>query len=148
MTQPLLKLVTPDDGTDLQQDIALGDGEMDSHHREFLALAQHVATAPAEELAPALFSLFQHTQLHFDTEESQMQSINHGLLAEHRADHQRILGDMERFYQRAEAGRGTMARAWVRENLMDWFSTHVKTMDSALAANLSVENDTEQNDVE
>ena len=113
--------------------MALGDREMDAHHREFLTLAEQAASAPGAELAPALRQLVEHTREHFGDEENRMQSVNHPQLPEHRAEHQRILGDMERFYQRAEAGRGTMARAWVRENLLDWFSLHVRTMDSAIA---------------
>lgn len=121
---------------DLDERFAVGDIELDASHREFLALAQHVTAATGTELAPAMNQLFQHTKDHFTNEESWMQSLDHSLLKEHRAEHQRILGDMERFYQRAEAGRGAMARAWVSDNLMEWFSAHTHTMDSALAADI------------
>lgn len=121
---------------DLDERFNVGDPEIDASHQEFLALAQHVAAAPGSELAPALNQLFEHTKDHFINEESWMQSLDHKLFREHRAEHQRILGDMERFYQRAEAGRGAMARAWVSDNLLEWFSAHTRTMDSALAAQI------------
>lgn len=121
----------------IELEFVLGDLEMDETHREFLALVQKVTTAPATELATALQALFEHTRGHFHREEERMQAINHRSFAEHRADHQRILGDMERFAQRAAAGRGTMARAWVGDSLLAWFATHARTMDSALAADLS-----------
>ncbi len=115
----------------------LGDRDMDHSHREFLALAQHVASSTTDQLAPAMQSLFEHTREHFTDEEQRMQSVNHRMLSEHRADHQRILGDMERLCQRAQKGRGAMARAWVSDNLLDWFANHTRTMDRALAADLS-----------
>ena len=124
---------------ELDKRFAIGDSELDASHREFLALAQHVAAAPGKELAPALNRLFKHTRDHFTNEEAWMESVDHKLFREHRAEHQRILGDMERFYERAEAGRGTMARAWVSENLMDWFSAHTQSMDRALAADIQRE---------
>ncbi len=116
---------------------SLGDAEMDHSHEEFVQLAQQAASAQAAEFVPALQQLLHHTQDHFQKEELRMHSSDHRLLSEHRAEHQRILGDMERFCQRAEAGRSSMARAWVRDNLLEWFSAHVKTMDSALAAHLT-----------
>ncbi|MFV8818388.1 bacteriohemerythrin [Haliea sp. E17] len=120
----------------LAPDLVLGEPQMDDTHREFLALAQLVAHSPATALAPAMQELFEHTREHFSSEESRMQQLGHPLLGEHRADHQRILGDMERLCQRAEAGRGQMARAWVSDNLMEWFAAHARTMDSALAADM------------
>lgn len=122
--------------TTFPEELALGDRTMDATHREFVVLAEQAATAPPEQLAMAMQDLVRHTREHFDQEESRMQSVNHKLLQEHRAEHQRILGDMERFYQRIEKGRGAMARAWVSDNLMEWFSAHARTMDSALAADL------------
>ncbi len=120
----------------LAPELLLGDPQMDETHNEFLALAQLAAHSPATTLAPALQELFEHTREHFSAEEARMQQMEHKLLGEHRAEHQRILGDMERLCQRAEAGRGQLARAWVSDNLMEWFAAHARTMDSALAAEL------------
>ena len=119
-----------------QQELSLGDQSMDSTHWEFVTLVERAAKAAPEEFASAMHELVQHTRAHFSQEESRMQSVKHRLLNEHQAEHQRILGDMERFSKRAEKGRSTMARAWVSDNLMDWFATHARTMDSALAADL------------
>lgn len=120
-----------------EQELSLGDPFLDSTHREFVDLAEQASCASAERFAPALQDLVEHTREHFQAEEARMQSVNHRMLSEHRAEHQRILGDMERFYQRAEKGRGAMARAWVADNLMDWFSAHARTMDSAMVADLT-----------
>lgn len=126
-----------EDASELQESLSLGDQSLDSTHREFVNLAKQAATAAPDQLAMAMHDLYQHTREHFGEEETRMQSVNHGLLQEHKAEHQRILGDMERFYHRAEKGRGAMARAWVADNLMDWFAAHARTMDSALVADLA-----------
>ena len=114
----------------------LGDESMDETHREFLALVEQASSANSTQFVDTMKALFEHTQSHFAQEEATMADIGHSLLAEHKADHQRILGDMDRLYQRAIAGRTAMARAWVSDSLLAWFSTHAKTMDSALAAQL------------
>lgn len=114
----------------------LGVETMDNTHREFLALVMTAANATHGEFSGAFDALFQHTHRHFSHEESIMKEIGHGALNEHQADHQRILGDMDRFNQRALAGKHTMAKAWVQDSLILWFHTHAQTMDSALAADI------------
>lgn len=114
----------------------LGDPAMDSTHLEFLKLCLETAHASGPEFAQKFQALFQHTDQHFGDEEQRMQSTGFPAYAEHRADHQRILGDMNRFSQRIQAGRASMAKAWLNESLPAWFDVHAKTMDSALAAHL------------
>ena len=41
------------------------------------------------------------------------------------------------FRSRVKAGKTSMARAYVREQLPGWFKTHLITMYSALAAHLA-----------
>lgn len=115
---------------------SLGLDSMDSTHREFLTLCDRAAHADASTFAEAFQKLFEHTREHFDEEEAKMLESDYTSYAEHRADHQRTLGDMERFAQRATAGRSTMARAWLVDSLPGWFDLHTKNMDSALAAHL------------
>jgi len=43
---------------------------------------------------------------------------------------------MNRFQQRVQTGRATMAKAWLNESLPTWFDLHAKTMDSSLVAHL------------
>ena len=129
-------MAAPISKEEFEQSYLLGDKIMDQTHREFVGFVRDISGLPSSQIGPLFQTLFDHTRSHFETEEKCMQAIGHGLYAEHRANHQRILGDMERFLQRAIAGRGTMAKAWAVDSLMDWFSTHAKTMDSALAADL------------
>lgn len=115
---------------------ALGDARMDATHRDFLALCLRANEAQGAAFATALQALFEHTRQHFADEEQRMQASAYPALGEHRADHQRTLGDMDRFCQRAAAGRASMARAWLNDSLPRWFDLHARTMDSALAAHL------------
>lgn len=115
----------------------LGEDSMDHTHREFLELCLATSQARGEAFGHTFQRLFQHTQAHFADEEARMQASRFPAYQEHRADHQRILGDMDRFCQRALAGRATMARAWLDDSLPTWFDNHARTMDSALAAHLN-----------
>ena len=114
----------------------LGVDFMDSTHREFLQLVEQACTADRQSFAVAFDALFRHTRQHFHDEETAMAEINHAAKGEHIAEHQRILGDMERFNARVTAGRHSMAKAWVKDSILQWFHTHAQTMDSALAADL------------
>ena len=116
----------------------LGNAEMDHTHRGFLERCVATANVQGAEFAEKFQALFAHTRQHFAEEETWMKDTHYPALGEHRANHQRTLGDMDRFCQRALAGRSSMARAWLNDNLMSWFDLHAKTMDSALAVHLRI----------
>lgn len=114
----------------------LGVHEIDQTHLEFIVLVQKLQDCPANQFGVLFYRLVEHTRTHFESEEKLMLSLSHGLLTEHRNEHNRVLGDMNRFAKSIEKGRLSMARAWVNESLLDWFENHTATMDSALAADL------------
>lgn len=114
----------------------LGDQAMDDTHQDFLRLCLIAAKAEGPDFVQQFQALFEHTHQHFAEEEARMLTSVYPAYAEHRADHQRILGDMNRFCQRLTLGRTAMAKAWLKESLPAWFDVHAKTMDSALAAHL------------
>ncbi|GAB2191097.1 bacteriohemerythrin [Sessilibacter sp. MAH1] len=110
--------------------------EVDTIHQEFLHLVEQATKAKGLEFADIFKNLLAHTQAHFSGEEENMKKIGHSSMLEHISDHQRILGDMSRFNDKVQVGRTQMARAWMTDSLLQWFDTHVKTMDSALAVDL------------
>jgi len=115
---------------------ALGVAEMDHTHREFIALADRLASAD-DNAFPALFAtLLDHTRSHFSAEDATMKATRFSAIGEHIGEHQRVLMELRQFNRSVQAGRMRMARAYVRENLRDWFDLHLATMDSALAAHL------------
>ena len=115
---------------------ALDDAAIDRTHREFLELCVAASQARGAAFVEALQDLFAHTRAHFADEEERMQASAYPALGEHRAHHRQLLGDLERFCQRAAAGRSVMARAWLDDSLPNWFDLHARTMDSALAGHL------------
>ena len=116
--------------------IPLGIADIDRVHDEFLFLHQLLVSADSVEFAGLFTQMLKHSRRHFAGEEDMMRRSAYPALAEHRADHQRVLGEMGRFAGRVNAGQTRFARAWVREQLPDWFRTHLHNMDSSLAGHL------------
>lgn len=126
----------PDLQSGYEQELLLDEPGMDHMHREFVDLHARLLSATGDDLADGFADLVTHTQKHFASEETLMKATGFPATAEHVADHQRVLGELERFGQRIAKGSTMMAKAWLREQLPDWFETHVRNMDSALAAHL------------
>ncbi|NEV63464.1 bacteriohemerythrin [Thiorhodococcus minor] len=124
-------LIDPDDAR-----FHLGVQEMDRVHGEFIALVNAMAEADQAGFLELFARLVEHTKAHFDGEEQQMTETRCPALQEHRADHQRVLGDLWAIGQRSTPVQVAMGRAYVREQLPTWFAVHAATMDSALAAHL------------
>jgi hemerythrin-like metal-binding protein len=110
--------------------------QMDATHREFVDLVNRMGMADKEEFARLFEELNKHTRNHFDAEQQMMEDSKFPAIGEHRDEHQRVLGELARFAQRVAAGSTMMSRAYVREQLPQWFELHAQTMDSALAAHL------------
>lgn len=119
-----------------EDELLLGNDAMDQTHREFVALHAELIQAKGPAFGRCFSQLLEHTKRHFAYEEELMQASGFPASAEHKADHQRLLGELDRFSQRLNAGSTVMAKAWLKEQLPDWFLTHVISMDSALAAHL------------
>lgn len=115
---------------------ALGVAEMDATHRAFVELVDRLCDAD-EASFPALFAeLHEHTRAHFFAEDAKMKATRFNAIGEHISEHQRVLIELRTFNRSVQAGKMRMARAYVRENLKEWFGLHLATMDSALAAHL------------
>jgi hemerythrin len=113
---------------------ALGVAEMDGNHREFLALLGLLNEAGDGEF-PALFQrLVDHTRLHFAEEGRLMRQCRFAALGEHEGEHHRLVGELLQFNRNVRRGRLSLARAYVRVGLPEWFALHLDTMDAALAA--------------
>lgn len=121
---------------DFESRYVLGVADMDETHREFVDLVNRLESASSTTF-PALFEeLLKHTREHFKSEEALMEQSGFPAIREHKAEHQRVLGELTRFAGKATSGSLAFGRAYVREQLPPWFDLHAKTMDSALAAHL------------
>lgn len=114
----------------------LGLDIMDDTHREFVEQVNQLVEAP-DNIFPALFQNFiSHTQLHFQLEESLMDDSNFPAASEHKSEHLRVLGELNRFKRSVDKGLITFARKYIKSGLPEWFKLHAGTMDSALAAHV------------
>lgn len=115
------------------EQLTLGVADMDATHREFVDLADALLAAPDEGF-PALFEMLrEHTRKHFEHEGKLMKACRFPAIGEHNSEHLRVLGELAQMARGVAAGRLGMAREYAR-NLPGWFSTHLATMDAALAA--------------
>lgn len=116
----------------------LGVSSMDGTHEEFVALVNKLAIVDKYKFMQMFKELVKHTQEHFENENKLMQETRFPAIREHMDEHRRVLGDLERLGKRVAAGNVTLGRAYVIEQLPDWFDLHAKTMDSALAAHIKL----------
>ncbi len=114
----------------------LGLAAMDDTHREFFALVNAAEAAAGPAFVEAFAALCAHTEVHFANEDTWMQESAFPALDEHLNEHRRVLRDLRRFNERVAKGSTMMARAYIREQVAEWFELHASTMDAALAAHL------------
>ena len=114
----------------------LGMDVIDDTHVEFVELVNAMEPADGEEFIHLFDSLITHTRKHFDQENRLMIESDFPALAEHRHEHERVLGELERFGQRVRKGQISFGRSYLRDSIAQWFPLHAATMDSALAAHL------------
>jgi len=122
---------------DFERRFVLSVAAMDATHREFVDLVNRLGTCDRDRFVEFFPTLVSHTRAHFAAEEGMMETSGFPAIAEHRSEHARVLGDLEHLGTQLAKGRFQLARAYVSEQLPDWFALHAETMDSALAAHLS-----------
>jgi hemerythrin-like metal-binding protein len=124
-------LINPDDPR-----YCLGVDSMDSTHQEFMALVNQLGSADSENFIQLFSQLLKHTEKHFSDENALMESSGFFATKEHQGEHSRVLGDLHKLGEKVAAGNISMAQAYVRKHIPEWFQLHAATMDSALAGHL------------
>ncbi|MES9909064.1 MAG: hemerythrin domain-containing protein [Candidatus Thiodiazotropha sp.] len=114
----------------------LGVASMDETHQEFIELVNKSAKADKEQFILIFEQLVEHTKAHFSAENRLMEETGFHAILEHKNEHLRVLGELNRIGQKVAAGSILMGRAYVKEQLPGWFDLHAITMDSALAAHI------------
>lgn len=115
---------------------SVGVEDMDRNHQEFMRLVAQLTSASGVEFVSFFKHFLQHTQAHFEQENEWMQTSNFAALADHVAEHLRVLNELRQLLPRVEKGSLMLARGYV-EQLPRWFNLHVLTMDAALANHLN-----------
>ena len=110
---------------------------MDETHKEFVVLVNQLSAASDKEFAALFEHFIEHTKQHFMQEESFMIETDFPAYSEHRAEHQRILGEFNQFKKRVDKGLIAFARNYINDSMPGWFRLHAATMDSALAMHLN-----------
>jgi hemerythrin len=114
----------------------LGVPAIDHAHRELTELINRMAEAGNAAFAYLYPDLVNHTRAHFANEEALMRQVGFPGHGEHKAEHDRIRGELDAFALRLGGSRLQLVRAYVMVQLPAWFILHTVTMDSALAAHL------------
>jgi hemerythrin len=108
---------------------------MNHDHAEFVELREALLTALARKAGTAevdalLDRLLEHTRSHFAEENRLMQETGFPPYPMHKGEHDRVLDDMETHVARWKVGRDKKALSdWLEVGLVDWFVSHVSTMD-------------------
>lgn len=114
-----------------------GNTDIDHDHSEFIDLLNQADAAGNAEF-PALFqALYEHTERHFERENQLMADSGYSGIADHKAEHQRVLGEFKQFKSRVDKGLVVFGRNFVKERLPQWLKLHITTMDLALVAHLN-----------
>ena len=109
---------------------------MDDTHREFVSLVNQLSDASDKEFGALFSQLIAHTQQHFLQEEKLMTESRFPAFAEHKDEHQRIIGELNQFKKRIDKGLIAFGRNYINQRMPEWFRLHAATMDSALAMHL------------
>lgn len=116
----------------------LGVEQMDQTHSEFIALINRLAGSDRDDFIRLFDELVRHTRAHFASEARLMELYRFPAIREHSDEHQRVLGELDRFGGRVAHGSIALGRDYVQHHLPGWFDLHARTMDSALAAHLKL----------
>jgi hemerythrin-like metal-binding protein len=121
---------------DFESRFLLGIPAMDRAHREFVDLVNRMDRATDASFAYLFSDLIHHTRAHFATEEVLMRATGFPGSQPHRAEHARVLTEMEGLAEHLGRGRLASARRYVQERLPGWFADHAQEMDNPLAEHL------------
>lgn len=121
---------------DWKPEFSVGDPAIDHEHRKLIDLVNRAGGAILDgALSPdvegSLGDLLRAISAHFALEERQMRAAGYDRLAEHKADHERLLDVLRDLMDGASEASGTTSGRLVGA-LEGWFGEHFQTHDSRL----------------
>lgn len=124
-----------------QDNFAIGIAEVDHEHRELIGLinALHAALGAersGERVEAFLGEIYTDIAAHFALEERVMRERRYDALADHKADHERLL-DQLRDMMDAQADGSVLEDARFAGELAEWFSGHFRTHDARFHRSLA-----------
>lgn len=105
----------------------VGISFMDMDHAEAADLINGLAEATLERRIPLLEEFIRHSSAHFVREEAMMEKVGFFATVQHKAEHGRILAELDEVLKGLRAGKSN--EAYFQETLPDWLVNHRDTMD-------------------
>ena len=117
-------------------EFSVGDPAVDHEHRKLIDLVNRTAGAiidrrPTADIEGDFGDLLQAISAHFALEERQMREAHYDRLAEHKADHERLL-DVLRDIMDSAGGAPESSADRLVATLEAWFADHFRVHDSRL----------------
>ena len=114
-----------------------GFASVDHEHQTLLHMLNEIAeqvseSADHETIQEFLGEVYAQIKAHFAHEEQLMQEIGYDEYAQHKAEHDRLLAEIQAILAGHFEGRITYYRDELSTRLRDWFAIHFKTMDPRL----------------
>lgn len=119
-----------------RDDFRIGIEEVDHEHQEMIGLINQLHAAlgserSGERVEAFLGDIFAGISAHFALEEKVMRARHYDGLAEHKADHERLLDDLRDMMDEHAAGAVLDDQAFAAR-LGEWFGAHFRTQDARL----------------
>jgi len=116
--------------------LVVGHAKIDADHKKLVALVCRLYDAMqagkgSAVCAQILGDLIAYTKSHFEMEEALMAAAGYAGLAEHKAQHAKLVHDVMDFKQRLDSGSAALTIALFKF-LKDWLSNHILGSDRKL----------------
>lgn len=112
--------------------LLVGQGQMDDEHKEFVTLIEALLHAPDHAASGCLDVVIHHATHHFAEEDRWMSELDFPARQCHMDEHAAVLRSASAIRRRLSAGDHRAARSFAQQ-LAAWFPAHVQYLDSALA---------------
>ena len=113
------------------EEMVLGNAQLDAVHHEMSDLLNLLAKTPETELLAVLDECIAHTRAHFDLEEGWMARLSFPAAGCHISEHNQVFGVMQQVRDCVVDGDTQYAYVLAKE-LGAWLRIHASTMDYAL----------------
>ena len=126
-----------------REEFKVGVPAVDHEHRELIELINQLhadlgADADRDSVLDFLGEVFTKISAHFALEERIMRERSYDQLADHKADHERLLDEIRDIMDEVEAAEGVDYKAALAGRLQSWFTEHFKTRDARLHKMLGI----------
>lgn len=120
-----------------QDNFSIGIPSVDYEHRQLIDLINTLhgslsSSAAEEDIIHFLGEVDARISAHFALEEKEMSDLRYDKLAEHKADHERLLDQIRDIADAFEGGAYTNYDDALGRHLKEWFTEHFRTQDARL----------------